>query len=153
MRKSFTSILSLLLVVAMLFSLTGCGASSEIKALLQEFESSCNSLDFDAVLDCINPKVSDSIKVALGFVGLFTDKDADDMFNSLAEYLSEDEIGGADFFSSIDIQVGEIAVDGESATVSATLTYELDGEETVREAEFNCIYYAEKWYISDFSIV
>lgn len=151
MRKMFVSVVAIVLSVAIVFSLTGCsGSNKEIKNLMTEFEYACNTLDFDAVLNCINPKLSDKIKIAAGFVGMFTD--TDEMFESLADYLSSDNIGGTDFFSSIKIEVEDITVEDEAATVSAMLTYELNGEEVVREATFNCIYYTEKWYISSFSI-
>ena len=151
MRKIFVSVMTIVLSIAMIFSLTGCsGSNKEIENLMTEFEYACNTLDFDAVLNCINPKVSDKIKIAAGFVGMFTD--TDEMFESLADYLSSDDIGGTDFFSSIKIDVKDISVEDESATVAATLTYELNGEEVVRESTFNCIYYTEKWYISSFTI-
>lgn len=153
MRKIFVSVITIVISIAMIFSLTGCDNSNrEIKDLMTEFEHACNTFDFDAVLDCINPKVSDKIKIAAGIVGVFTDIDTDKMFESLAEYLSNDNIGGADFFSSIKIEVKDISVEDDDATVSVTLTYELGGEKVVREATFNCIYYTEKWYISSFAI-
>lgn len=83
---------------------------------------------------------------------MFTDTDTDEMFESLADYLSIDDVGGTDFFSSIKIEVKDISVEDEAATVSTILTYELNGEEVVRESTFKCIYYTEKWYISSFTI-
>lgn len=153
MRKIFVSVMAIVLSITMIFSLTGCsGSNKAIENLMTEFEYACNTLDFDAVLNCINPKVSDKIKIAAGFVGMFTDTDTDEMFESLADYLSSDDIGGTDFFSSIKIEVKDITVEDETATVAAILTYEFNGEELVRESTFNCIYYTEKWYISSFSI-
>lgn len=153
MRKIFVSVVAIVISIAMIFSLTGCSSSNKgIENLMTEFEYACNTLDFDAVLNCINPKVSDKIKIATGFVGMFTDTDTDEMFESLSDYLSSDDIGGTDFFSSIKIEVKDISVEDEAATVAAILTYELNGEEVVRESTFNCIYYTEKWYISSFSI-
>ena len=153
MRKIFVSVVAIVLSITMIFSLTGCsGSNKEIENLMTEFEYACNTLDFDAVLNCINPKVSDKIKLAAGFVGMFTDTDTDEMFESLADYLSSDDVGGTDFFSSIKIEVKDISIEDETAVVSAILTYELNGEEVVRESTFNCIYYTEKWYISSFTI-
>ena len=153
MRKIFVSVVAIVLSITMIFSLTGCsGSNKEIENLMTEFEYACNTLDFDAVLNCINPKVSDKIKIAAGFVGMFTDTDTDEMFDSLADYLSSDDVGGTDFFSSIKIEVKDISVEDEAATVSTILTYELNGEEVVRESTFKCIYYTEKWYISSFTI-
>lgn len=153
MRKVILiSLVSGILLVSMLISLPACGNSSkkEIENLMTEFEYACNTLDFNAVLNCINPKVSDSIKIGVGIVGMFTD--TDDLFEKLADTLSSDDLGGTDFFSSIKVTVNGITVDGEAATVAALLKYEVAGNQMEREATFECIYYAEKWYISSFGI-
>lgn len=153
MRKIFTLVIAIVLSIAMIFSLVGCsGSNKEIKKLMTDFEQACNALDFDAVLDCINPKISDNIKLAVGLVDMFSDTESDELFDKLAEHLSSDDVGGKDFFSSIKIEVKDIIIEDETATVSAILTYDLKGDETVREATFNCIYYAEKWFITSFFI-
>lgn len=153
MRKIFVSVMAIVLSITMMFLLTGCsGSNKEIENLMTEFEYACNTLDFDAVLNCINPKISDKIKIAAGFVGMFTDTDTDEMFESLADYLSSDDVGGIDFFYSIKIEVKDISIKNKAAVVSTILTYEFDEEKIVREATFNCIYYTEKWYIYSFTI-
>ena len=153
MRKTVISLMALLLSVTMVFSLAGCSKSNkEIENLIAKFEQACNDLDFEEVLDCINPKISDKIKLAAGLVGMFTDTDTDEMFETLAKYLSSDNLGGADFFSSIKIEVKDISVKDDSADVSVMLNYEVNGEEIAREATFKCIYYTEKWYVSSFTI-
>lgn len=153
MKIGLIRTVAIVVLAVMIFSLGGCGkADKEIENLMTEFEYACNTLDFDAVLNCINPKISDKIKLAAGLVGMFTETDTDEMFERLADYLSADEIGGTDFFSSIKIQVEEIDAEEDTAVVSAILTYELNGEQVERRATFDCIYYIEKWYISSFSI-
>jgi len=65
MRKVVTSLIAVVLSVAMLFSLTGCKFfNKDIRKLITEFEHACNTHDFAAVLDCINPKIADNIKIA-----------------------------------------------------------------------------------------
>lgn len=153
MRKSIISVIAVIVSIAMVLSLSSCGGSDkDIKNLLAEFEYACNTLDFDAVLNYIDPKVSDKVKLAVGVVGMFTDSDTDELFDSLADYLSKDDIGGKEFFSSIKIKVEKISVEDENATVSTTITYNINGEEMVREASFYCTYYTEKWYILYFTI-
>ena len=154
MRKVLVSLVSGILLVSMLFSLSACGNGSkkEIENLMTEFEYACNTLDFDAVLNCINPKVSDSIKIGVGLVGMFTKTDTDELFEKLADTLSSDDLGGTDFFSSIKITVNDVSVDGENATVTTLLKYNVSGSQMEREAIFKCIYYTEKWYISSFAI-
>lgn len=152
MRRVLSFVLAVILSVSMLVSFTGCnGSNKEIEYLITEFENACNALDFDAVLNCINPKVSDNIKIAVGLVGMFTDTDTDEMFEKLADYLSDGDIGGTDFFSSIKIEIKDINVEEDAALVDTVISYSLNGDDYQREATFNCIYYAEKWYISSFS--
>lgn len=151
MRK-LNIFVGLMIIVSLLCALTGCDNSKrEIKNLMNEFEHACNTLDFNEVLNCINPKTAEKIKFAAGFIGAFTETDTDKMFQGLADILSSDDIGGADFFSSIKIEVKDIEREDNSAVVATLLTYHLD-QDVTREATFNCIYYAEKWYISNFSM-
>lgn len=151
-RKFFICVIAMVMSVVLLCSLTGCNKENkEIENLMIEFEYSCNTLDFDAVLNCINPKVSEKVKLAVGIVGIFTEKDTDELFEKLANYLSDGDIGGTEFFSSIKIDVKEITAKKESAVVLCTISCEAEGQKLVREATFNCIKYAEKWYISKLS--
>lgn len=150
MRKVFVSVVAVVLCVAMMFSLTGCTAKSEVKSLIKQFEKACNDLDFNAVLECINPKIADNIKTAAGFIGMFTDTDSEEMFDSLSKFLSNDDIGGTDFFSSIKIDIKEIEIAEDTATVLTEITYEVGNEKTTREATFKCEMYNEKWYITSF---
>lgn len=63
-ERDFRVLLSVLLIV----SLSGCkgggivGKSAECKSLINKFEKSCNEVDIQAILDCIDPKISDPIK-------------------------------------------------------------------------------------------
>ena len=153
MRKVLIPLVSCILLISMMLSLCSCSSTkSEIKSLMGNFEEACNDLDFNAVLDCITPTVSDSIKLGAGLVGMFTKMDSDEMFEKLSDYLSSDDLGGTDFFSSIEISVDDIKVDGEDATASTLITYNVAGEHIEREATFKCVYYNEKWYISSFSL-
>ncbi len=154
MRKLIFSVMAVVLSVALMFSLTGCkaGDNKDIKKVISEFESSCNTLDFDAVLDCINPKISDKVNLALGLVGMFSDTDKDELFEKLADFLSDDDIKGAEFFSSVKIEVKDIIIEDKEATVSTIITYNINGDETTRESTFYCSYYIEDWYITAFTI-
>lgn len=150
MRKTLISVVAIVLCVAMMFSLTGCTQKSEIKSLIGQFENACNELDFNAVLDCITPKTADSIKMAAGFVGMFTDTSSEEMFDSLSKFMTSDNIGGTDFFSSIKIDVKEIEITEDKATVLTDLTYEINDKKATKEATIKCELYNEKWYIVSF---
>lgn len=150
MRRILALSTTVIILFTMIFSLTGCGSKNEIEDLMSNFQKACNSLNFNEVLDCINPSISDKIKLAAGFVGMFTDTDTDKMFDSLAGYLSKDKVGGKEFFSSIKIDVNDIKTDGDSAKVSAVITYKIKDKEITNNTTFNCIRSNEKWYISSF---
>ncbi len=152
MKRAISVILAVV-SIAVLFSLSGCNNSDrEIENLISEFEHACNTLDFNAALNCIDPKVSDNIKLAVSLAGVLADADTDEMFESLATYLTGDDISGT-VFSSIKIDVKKVEVEEKSAAVSTILTYQINGNKCIRESTFYCIYYAEKWYISNFEII
>ncbi len=155
MKTVIKSVVALTLVLAMCLTLVGCNNDKkDINNLILEFEYACNTLDFDAVLNCIDPKISDNIRLAGGVIGMFTQTDTDEMFEKLSEYLLNDEsIESSEFFSSISIDIQESEIDGENAVVSTKIKYKLADVEMEREADFYCIYYNEKWYISDFAIL
>ena len=154
MKKISKRIVSVLLVLAMLLSVTACGKDKkEIENLITEFEYACNVLDINAVLDCLEPKVAEKIKVAASVVGLFTEMSSEELFEYLGDYLVDDSVQGTDFFSSISIEIEEIEEEDGYAAVYVILEYDLLGETSVREAVFECIYYTEKWFISDLIIL
>lgn len=72
-------ILWVLLSVLLIVSLSGCkgggivGKSAECKSLINKFEKSCNEVDIQAILDCIDPKISDPIKAIVAIGGMVTD--------------------------------------------------------------------------------
>lgn len=158
MKKIACRIIAVMLVLTLAFGFSGCNKKkTEIENLLTEFEYACNTLDFDAVLNCITPRVSDKIKVGANILGMLTFQDTDVLFEKLADVLARNsEINGTDFFESVKIDIQEIVEDEEdedTARVMTYVTYDVAGEELVREAVFTCEYYAEKWYISSFTLI
>lgn len=152
MRKIVVYVCLFAILVSTVVSFSGCGAKSEIKSLIKNYEKACNELDFNSILECVDPRVSDSLNMAADFVGMFTDMNADELFERLAGLLSSSKYGGKEFFSTIKIDIQDIEVEEKDATVSAIVTYTVGGTEYVREATFKCIYYVEEWYISTYSI-
>ncbi len=156
MKKStFTKGIVLAMVfVLMAVSLCGCGNSKgEIENLMTEFEYSCNELDIDAMLDCIDPAISDKIKLATGIASMFTDKDSDELTEELVGMLTGDNsLNADDFFSSIKIETEDIKTKKETGTANAKVEYTIAGEKFKKEATFEYVYEMEKWYISSFSL-
>lgn len=156
MMKKMKSILLVLVISFASVMLCGCGDKGDIKGLMKEFESACNDLDIDAMLDCLNPKIADTVNTTLGLVGMFTDTDTDTMLDSISKALlggTEEGENGSEFFSTIQIDVEEIDAGKNSATVDVEISYEVNGETIDKPAEFTCNYSDEdeKWYISNVS--
>lgn len=154
-RKMKTKgIVVIMLITTVVLSLCGCSNDKgEIENLMTEFEYSCNELDIDAMLNCINPAISDKIKLATGIAGMFKDKDSDELTEELVGMLTGDNsLNADDFFSSIKIEISDIKTKKETGTANAIVEYSVAGETFKQEATFNYIYNMEKWYISSFKL-
>lgn len=150
MRK-FKNFAALILIIVLSVSMCACGnQNNEIKTLTKNFENSCNKLDMNAMLDCIDPDISESVKKLTGLIGMFSDKDTDELLDSFAKVLfSELPENSKEFFSSIKIKLDNIETAEDSASASAKITYEISGEENKSNANFKYICIDKKWYISD----
>lgn len=155
--KIFKRILCCVLIVCVLLTMAACDSSkSEIKTLMKDFQKSCNDLDGEAMLDCMNPKVADTIDAAMKIIGAITSKSSDELFTTVADVLLGNSLFGTkDFFSTLKIKVEtvNIAENGTDANGTATVTYvNFDGEELTKSATFKCIKTNDQWYISKFTI-
>ena len=152
--KKIKSLSALFLIIALSVSLCACGnQNNEIKTLTKNFENSCNKLDMNAMLDCIDPEVSGSVKKLTGLIGMFSDKDTDELLDSFAKVLfSELPENSQEFFSSIKIKLDNIEIEEDSASASAEITYEISGEDNKSNANFEYTRVDEKWYISNLDI-
>lgn len=155
MKKILFRAIAIIMLLVMTVGLSGCDKSdSEIENLLAEFEYACNTLDFDAALNCIDPRVSDKIKVATNILGMFTSQDREELFEKLASVIADaSEINGLEFFESIQIDLQEIIDDEEYDYLKYAftyVTYDLAGEEMTKEAYFTFEKYVDKWYITSF---
>lgn len=147
-------IVIMMLIATLVLSLCGCSNDkSEIENLMMEFEYSCNELDIDAMLDCIDPAISDKIKLATGIASMFADKDSDELTEELVGLLTgEETINANDFFSSITIETKDIKVKKETGSSEAVVEYSLAGEKFKKNAELEFIKTLDKWYISGFKL-
>ena len=145
---------ALILIIALSITMCACGnQNNEIKTLTNNFENSCNKLDMNAMLDCIDPDISGSVKKLTGLIGMFSDKDTDELLDSFAKVLfSELPENSKEFFSSIKIKLDNIEIEEDNASASAEITYEILGEDNKSNATFEYIRIDEKWYISNLDI-
>ena len=152
--KIFKMCAALILIIVLTVSMCACGnKNNEIKTLTKNFENSCNKLDMNAMLDCIDPDICDSVKKLTGLVGMFSDKDTDELLDSFAKVLfSELPENSKEFFSSIKIKLDNIEIEEDSASATAEITYEISGEKNKSNANFEYARIDEKWYISNLNI-
>lgn len=152
--KIFKMCAALILIIVLTVSMCACGnQNNEIKTLTKNFENSCNKLDMNAMLDCIDPDISGSVKKLTGLIGMFSDKDTDELLDSFAKVLfSELPENSKEFFSSIKIKLYNIETDDDSASATAEITYEISGEDNKSNANFEYTRIDEKWYISNLDI-
>lgn len=153
--KIFKMCAALILIIVLTVSMCACGnQNNEIKTLTKNFENSCNKLDMNAMLDCIDPDISESVKKLTGLIGMFSDKDTDELLDSFAKVLfSELPENSKEFFSSIKIKLDNIETAEDSASATAEITYEISGEENKSNATFEYVSIEGKWYIADLSFM
>ncbi len=154
MRKSFKKTIIFVLLFVLMLIMSACGnQKNEIKTLTHNFENSCNKLDMNAMLDCIEPDISGNIKKLTGLIGMFSDKDTDELLDNFAKVLfSELPENSKEFFSSIKIKLDNIEIEENNASASAEIIYEISGEENKSNANFEYVCIDEKWYIADLGI-
>lgn len=157
MKKICKKLVLLLTVILVFGSLFGCGGNDgnnkEIENLVSDFRQSCNKLDIDAMLDCIDPTISDKIRLATGIVGMFADMEASELMDELASLLTgNDSLNADEFFSSIMVETGNIDVSVNNASIDAVVEYTLGGEKFQNDASFSCVKEDGKWYISNFAL-
>ena len=152
--KIFKMCAALILIIVLTVSMCACGnKNNEIKTLTKNFENSCNKLDMNAMLDCIDPDISGSVKKLTGLIGMFSDKDTDELLDSFAKVLfSELPENSKEFFSSIKIKLDNIEIEEDNASATAEITYEISGEDNKSNANFEYARIDEKWYISNLDI-
>ncbi|MBQ6419710.1 MAG: hypothetical protein IJK02_01415 [Clostridia bacterium] len=154
-KKILMGILSVLLIVSMLVSFTGCDLKTkmQVRSMLSDFQKSCNALDVDATLNYIDPNVASLVRTATGIIGMFTGSDAGELFAKLSGYLIQHETSlGVEFFRTLKIKVNDITLTSGGAVAAVTLTYTgSDGAPATKTANVSCYRNGEQWYISGIS--
>ena len=152
--KLLRRILALALGAALVFSLAGCaeGDQSQIRSTLKAFQSACQQLDLNAMLDCMDPDTAQSVRTGASLVGQVTGQSAEQVLDSVAPFLFGDDYISSDFLRSLHLKVEDIAVAGDSATALCTLSYSLNGEEKQRDVSVRLVKLEVDgktgWYIS-----
>lgn len=150
MKKPFSKLLALFLALTVfLMPLSACGRNREAEELIKRFESACQELNADEILNCFNPRVTNPIKSVLGILGV-------DSLNQIVSGLA-DIWGVIDFTSSTPREILKTLTiktekfvnseNGGKCDVNAVFRY-TDGNKTVVETVvINCVKGSEGWYI------
>lgn len=153
MKQAKRYISAILLTVIMLFGTTGCTSkSSQINDTLSEFEYACQNLDVNAILKCIDPDISNPIRLGLAIFSTIADADYEDIVDGLFDNISSLEFdfdfNAKEFLRTISITDTEVKAKKNTAVVTCKAGFELAGEYFDKYAEIDMIKKDEKWYIS-----
>ena len=140
-------------VSILVLSLTGCGsARSKIEDTVNEFEYACQNMDIDAILDTIDPYVSDSIRLVVAIYSGATGQDYEDfmdgVFDDLMYTLFGSNFDPYEFLSTISISEVKVKTQKREAIVTCELCFEIAGERFDRDATIYMVEEDENWYIS-----
>lgn len=157
MKKVLRYLVTIVLIVTMTMEMTGCTSkASQIKDTLSEFEYAARNLDVNAMLKCIDPDISDPIRLGLALVSTFSDADYEDLVDGLFDNLGASEFGSSfnaeDFLSTISVSDPKIKTKKNRAVVTCKLSFELAGEQFTRDATIEMIEKDDKWYIASFDM-
>lgn len=157
MKKVLRYLVTIMLIVTMTIGMTGCTSNaSQIKDTLSEFEYAARNLDVNAMLKCIDPDVSDPIRLGLALVSTFSDADYEDLVDGLFDNLGASEFGSSfnaeDFLSTISVSDAKLKTKKHRGVVTCKINFELAGEQFTRDATIEMIEKDDKWYIASFDM-
>lgn len=149
---------ALVLGLALVLSLVGCGGNSdeqEIRSTLKSFASACQQLDLNAILDCMSPDAATPLRGGASLAGTLTGKTPEEILDAAVPFFFGSDYASSDFLRSLRLKVEDIAVAEDSATALCTLSYTLDGEEKERDMSVQLVKLEMDgqtgWYISSLS--
>lgn len=144
MKKRIIAFLMMLLLV---FSMTGCGAKSAVKKTIGNFEKACKKADVDAMLDCMVPEIADPIKGISSLFGSLTGTNGTDALEELISMVFDSEYFDEETMKTMKIKVGDVAVKGNNATALCSFVIKEDGEKKEQDATFKLEKVEKNWKI------
>ena len=153
MKNTLKRVLCAVMALMMLVTIASCGAKSDVNKLIDTFEASCVELDTDGILDCMNPDVVDPVRSVLDLLGV---KDLDKILEALVDIIAFVDFKDDDPKSVLETlkikPENHVFNDAEDeCTVTASVSYTVDGSEVTDVVSFKCILVDEAWYISRIS--
>ena len=138
------------LLTLSLLAFCGCAYGPTPADTLMKFESAYNEADFNTMLDCYDPTVSEGVKAGLDLVGGLVDINLTDivtMMPLLADVAQSQ--GGVADMPQMSINVVDTAVSGSTATISTEVSITTGGQPQVTAMTFSMIKADGMWYIKD----
>ena len=147
----------LLLVCTMVLSLCSCiGSKKEIQNVIDEFEYSCQNLDIDAMLNCIDPSVAQPIRALILAARLLTGTDAEDAMEDAMDMAINTVFGedyeSEEFLKGLSIEDEKISVKRKTATVECKIVFEIAGESFSQNTTIKMKNKDDTWYISGINL-
>lgn len=164
----------ILLTVAMVLTVSGCGGfrtrgseESKIIARIEEFQNCCHTLDFDGLLDCIDPEDVFLIRAAIANISWATNMDSDTLLNSTADQIyglielllaSESDWPEISVESTVEDYLNTVQLKADTVTfsnrrkndyalVNCAVTITINREKIKTRTELNMVKSDGEWYI------
>ncbi|KIR01531.1 hypothetical protein P261_00345 [Lachnospiraceae bacterium TWA4] len=156
--KKFYLMKIIVLLIILSICLTGCFGKNteEVNNSINEFEYACQNMDVRAILDSIDPDISDPIRLAFALYSGATGQDYEDFIDGIVDTIVGQVFGTTvqprSFLSSLEISDTKCSVKKSSASVGCHINFEIAGEKFKREAIINLIKQDDKWYIVNFDV-
>ena len=159
MRKSTVILLMCLMV---LISLTGCGRKNkaECAQLISSFEESCNELNVNGILNCINPKISDPLKGVMAIGENLLGADAAEGVSKVLESIgagigsifTEDGVQMSEMLANIQLEPTKYHLKKKEGCGICKATATVNGIDFIKNLKISVIKNNDEWYISGIAL-
>lgn len=147
--KNMKRMLAVLLLVALTLSLTSCASEEKPEAALEKFCAGYNSLDFEKMLDSIEPSVANPMKAMLRFGSELLGYDINDLIQMLPlADLIDPSLNIAGTQPKISYTVNSKTIEGNTAILNVTLTVKSGSQVETSTGDLKMVKIEDVWYIS-----
>lgn len=163
-------IVCLLVLAALLLSLSGCSTIAElfkpqpepntsaytrdtVEQLVERCNAACNDMDLEGILDCVSPKIADPLRTGLDLMGKLGGKSDEELLNTLLEVLGAERAENAgEICRTLEIEVDSVEVDRDTAQAEVNFSYSQNGQNYIGQTNVTCVDINGRWYISMLSV-
>lgn len=150
-RNGLRTVALLLVTVLLLGLLSGC-ASSGVRKVISKFEKACQELDADTMLDCLNPTITNPLGDVLDFFGVDSLNSALSGVVKVLGVIDFKDDAPEDVLKTLKIKCKGFDFNDakDACTVTAQLSYTVDGEKVEKTVLIKCEQVDDAWYIMSF---